>query len=60
MYTVFVRDEQGNMKVVHDWRGGDAPHIMGDGELHVSPISGKWSMRTFLSFIRVVEYKRVA
>ena len=33
MYTVFVRDEQGNMKGVLDWRGGDAPHIMGDDDM---------------------------
>ena len=33
MYTVFVRDEQGNMKVVHDWRGGDEPAMMGETDM---------------------------
>ena len=33
MYTVFVRDEQGNMKVVHDWRSGDEPALMGEADM---------------------------
>ena len=50
----------GQFKVERELNDGSYGHIMGDGELHVSPVSGKWSMRTFLSFVRVVEYKRVA
>ena len=46
--------------VERELKDGSYGHIMGDGELHVSPLSGEWSMRTFLSFVRVVEYKRVA
>ena len=46
MYTVFVRDEQGNMKVVHDWRGGDEPAIMGETDMVV--ISGPVLMMTMV------------
>ena len=28
MYTVLIRDEQGNMKVVHDWHTGSKPYLM--------------------------------
>ena len=30
MYTLLIRDEQGNMRVVHDWHRGDEPHLYGD------------------------------
>ncbi len=27
MYSLLIRDEQGNMRVVHDWMRGDRPHM---------------------------------
>jgi hypothetical protein len=32
MYTLLIRDEQGNMRVVHDWHRGDEPHLYGDAD----------------------------
>jgi hypothetical protein len=29
MYTLLIRDEQGNMRVVCDWHGNDKPSLMG-------------------------------
>jgi len=32
MYTLLIRDEQGNMRVVHDWHRGDEPHLYGHAD----------------------------
>jgi len=32
MLTLLVRDEQGNMRVVHDWHSHPEPHLMGADE----------------------------
>ncbi len=32
MYSLLIRDEQGNMRVVHDWHRGDKPHLMGHAD----------------------------